>query len=527
MFPDENESQLFTRDPMKRRDFITRSLAGAALTAIGTSCNRVEKYYSPSSGEGFASSHYTRMFPTLARPPSVLDSRLERGLIELAAKMVDSELSSSVGPGLPESGYTYLGQFIDHDLTFDLTPLIHAHPETWRTINFRTPFLDLDHVYGGGPNVSPFLYDRQSKRGEERFLLGTTITPEGKKSRPNDLPRNALGTALVGDPRQDENLILAQLHVAFLTFHNRVLERSDILKSSPFREAGSPFEAARRFVTWHYQWFIWNDFVKTMIDLTAFDHLNARRWSGATAGCFQMPVEFSVAAFRFGHSLVRDQYPFNDQHTDPPADLALNLLQLTGASETGMLALPDEWVINWRLFFGFEGSNPLTTPARKIDTMIANGLHSVPLATVKLFNAVPRSDAPPSAAPSHLSLPARTLLRGARVGLPTGQDVANALGAEPVDLSTGQGADVLQNYGLDRDTPLWYYILQEASLLPRDGRRLGPVGSRIIAETIRAALQADPNSYLSLLPSWTPTLPYSQTHRFRDILTFTFPELKG
>jgi hypothetical protein len=489
--------------------------------------------------ECMMTTNYTRMFPELARPGSVPGSDLEMALIELGSQLIDADGESQQDWNVPETGYTYLGQFIDHDLTFDLTPLSQAHTGTRLVRNFRTPFLDLDHLYGGGPSVSPFLYDRNSERGAERFLIGMTSVPEDApeevKPSPNDLPRNELGTALVGDPRQDENLILAQMHVAFLHFHNRVLG-DDAIRQSPYVEAGSDFAAARRFVTWHYQWAVWYDFVRRIVNVDVFDELEAtgnqmrRRWDWSTEAPFRIPVEFSTAAFRFGHSLVRDKYIFNTTH--PDADLSSDLLELTGAGVGGMEALPEEWVIEWQNFFNFgPGSDAMV--GRKIDTMIAKGLHNLPLPTARLFNSPSPRHGAVIGGSARYGLPTMTLLRGARIGLPTGQQVANYIG---VDVHAGERisgtgcvARVLKTQGLDRDTPLWFYILREAELLPNyPSTRLGAVGSRIVADVIHAALEADAHSYLRLAPCWSPTLrqlPNPRNFEFRHILSYTFPSL--
>ena len=147
------------------------------------------------------------------------------------------------------------------------------------------------------------------------------------------------------------------------------------------------------------------------------------------------------------------------------------------------------------------------------------GLHNLPRATVKLFNA-------PSPTPvpyQELPLPVRTLWRGARVGLPSGQDVARALAITPLDsdqeIATGSHRDVLIEYGFHEDTPLWYYILKEAEILGK-GRRLGPIGSRIVANVVVDALRADPNSYVSISPDWKPMLDGEAAGTIRKLLLF-------
>lgn len=327
------------------------------------------------------------MFPELERPPSKPGSDMEWALSDLGQAMQDQD-ASQVPRSPIAAGYTYLGQFIDHDLTLDLTPLDQVQPDAGRIRNFRTPLLDLDHVYGEGPDVSPFLYVRGSEHGAERFLVDWTRDNKGNPVSPNDLPRNSLGTALVGDPREDENLIVAQLHVAFLKFHNRVLDDQDmssVLDSPPFGDTGSRFAAARRFVTWHYQWIVLNDFLQKILDPTVLLDSHRRRWGGANEECFQIPVEFNVAAFRFGHSLVRDRYRFRQR--EEFVDL-IQLLELTGSGGSGMLALPEEWKIEWPFFFLFEGNqNPFLNRAEQIDTVLAAALQGLDPDTLKLFNA--------------------------------------------------------------------------------------------------------------------------------------------
>jgi len=516
---------------VSRRQFFLRSLAaGAGIATRPAHLLAANERAEPNCN---ATGCYTRMFPRLARPSLPPDSPLLQGLKDLGSNMVDDEPGNEGIFNAVPAGYTYLGQFIDHDLTLDLTPLGEAQPNAKQTPNFRTPFLDLDQVYGGGPNISPFLYDRESKRGEERFLIAQTTEAEGRKPSEDDLPRNSQGIALVGDPRQDENLILAQLHVAFLKFHNAVLKQPDILKSSPYREAGPPFEAARRIVTWHYQWIVRNDFLNQFIDANVFADLR-HQWAGnAGSGCFRIPIEFSAAVFRFGHSMVRDSYDYNEDKAHENVPLQ-QLLKLTGSGDPNRpdaFSLPANWVIYWPRFFLGLGRSPHTNRIRKIDTKIAKALHDLQLETVKQFNAAMAKEPRQLTSPEN-KLPVRTLVRGAQMGLPSGQEVADALGVQPLDpekqIATGSDADILRNHGFHKDTPLWYYILKEAEIPPRKGRYLGPVGSRIVADVIVAALKADPNSYLSVAPNWKPTLAGEAGKRsfgMPDLLRFVFPAL--
>ena len=484
---------------MQRRDFLRRSLAGAALTAVGASLHNDcfgaaghQKTRGLDRWESPLSQHYTRMFPQLAENESTQDLALEEGLIKLVENMKDDP-SSRPDPKHPPpmAGYTYLGQFINHDLTLDLTPLDQAQPNVTLMRNLRSPFLDLDHVYGGGPNISPFLYDRQSKHGEERFLIGeTTASSVGGRNYPStqdDLPRNSQGIALIGDPRQDENLIIAQLHVAFLKLHNRVL---DSLKRGEIEAAGStPFEQARRIVTWHYQWVVRYDFLREILDPRIFEQ---------TFGCeaketkderdFQIPVEYSLAAGRFGHSMVRDEYFINDTHTE--ASLREDVFRLTGMRGGACPHLPADWVVSWERFFFVGGGSGLVRHSRAIDTRLAQGLYELDQ-------------------PNSPSLPIKTLLRGKRVGLPSGQNIARACDLDPLEpeqIAEGRDKEILVNSSYDTKTPLWYYILKEAELTAR-GAHLGVLGSQLVGDVIMAAIVRDPDSYHSIDRSWTPMLP--------------------
>jgi hypothetical protein len=503
---------------ISRRNFLLSSFATGAGVAVAPCLVAGTR---PAANISSHSYHYSRLFP--ARPASKPGSDLEKGLIDLARQMRDDE--GAKGDSDIVAGYTYLGQFIDHDLTLDITPLDRVTDKVEHTQNFRTPLLDLDQVYGGGPNISPFLYRKpgsDSPQGAERFLLGPTkesrvVTATGQSvmlpSSCNDLPRNSQGTALVGDARQDENLILAQLHIAFLKLHNYVLDHPETL-SAPYCNIEPRFDAARRLVTWHYQSIVRHDFLKSILDPDVFSQLDRHAYKSLirrSSEDFQIPVEFSAAAFRFGHSMVRHEYHYNFWHGEPPANLLDDLFQHTGFGEPGCVPLPADWVIDWNRFFKVRDAFHFET-TRKIDTRIAEDLFRLPSAHIRAFSAV--SNPKTAFAPDPPELPVRTLLRGARMGLPTGQNVGRkVLRLEPKtrilkagEIASGPHGPTLTQYGFDHNTPLWYYILKEAEVIG-SGKRLGPIGSRIVADVIVAALRADPKSYVNVAGSdWRPTL---------------------
>jgi hypothetical protein len=157
--------------------------------------------------------HYSRLFDRPAKP---LPNQDEEKPIQLGDSMrytVERE-----GTLAPRVGYTYFGQFVGHDLRHDTTPLEAPYLDPELTPNYRTPYLDLDHIYDEGPNNSPELYEGEP--GTETFKIGATTN----KGNRRDLPASN-GRILVGDSRNLDNLIVRQLHVVFLKFHNEAVKQ--------------------------------------------------------------------------------------------------------------------------------------------------------------------------------------------------------------------------------------------------------------------------------------------------------------
>ncbi|MCU0855501.1 MAG: hypothetical protein MUF63_11490, partial [Rhodobacteraceae bacterium] len=209
---------------------------------------------------------FGRMFPTL-QPLHASDDKL----FALAQAMVDPDPAAPAGdnPGVP-AGFTYLGQFVDHDLTLDLTPLDVQAADPLATTNFRSPALDLDSLYGQGPQLSPFMFARDpfTNRMSAKLVIGTAAESDAGPfgtipAMPNDLPRGANGRAIIGDERNDENLLVAQTHLAVMKFHNAVVDRLSTGAGAPTGLA--LFNEARRVTTWHYQWMVLHDFVERLV----------------------------------------------------------------------------------------------------------------------------------------------------------------------------------------------------------------------------------------------------------------------
>jgi len=472
---------------------------------------------------------YGRMFRDLP-PLEIADGDLGQ-LDALAELMLEpeelddgsEELDTKFDGPIP-AGFTYFGQFIDHDITFDPVSSLQrlADPDALR--DFRTPRLDLDSLYGDGPNDNPFMYDPDVDNGKTTFLIGANEADE------DDLPRNTLprdgrflrGRALIGDPRNDENIIVSQLHLLFLKFHNKVVDVAR--RRFPGLEGDDLFIEAQRMTRWHYQWLVVHDFLGRVVGKDVIQDILVEQTYTAGAGvCGRgrdvkllffhwrhdpfMPVEFSAAAYRFGHSMIRADYRLNKTtEREIPIFTRGRLLVETGDLR-GFRPLPGGFGIDWSFFFEVGDAGNLQH-ARKIDTKLAERLRYV--AAVDAPNA----------------LAARNLRRGRTLGLPTGERVAQAMGLEPI-LIPALGP--LQFDGLFKGrAPLWYYILKEAEVVS-GGERLGPVGGRIVAEVLLGLLKGDRFSYVND-PTWVPDLPAAEqgTFTFADLVTFTLgPQPSG
>jgi len=376
------------------------------------------------------------------------------------------------------AGWPFFGQFIAHDITADRSPLQHAvDPQLVR--NFRTPRANLECMYGGGPIGSPYLYDRDDPA---RLLLG----PGGR-----DVPRNQQDIALVGDPRNDVHLFVNQLHVAFLRAHNLIV---DGLRANGEPEA-TVFDSARRLLVWHYQWVLLHDYLPGLLaPELASELLNGGPRVYRANGRPYIPFEFADAAFRYGHSQIRHHYQVNEGFG--PCPMFPDLI--------GFGPVAPDRAVDWTLLFDFPGG-PAAQRAKRIDGRLPGSLINLPAAIT--------GDVEDEA---YHSLAARDLQRGHATGLPSGETVAGRL---RVPALTADEV-LLADHGWHDETPLWYYVLREADVLG-DGDTLGPVGGRIVGEVLVGIVDADPDSFRTVEPSWRPTLPAVDPDRFTltDLLT--------
>jgi hypothetical protein len=469
----------------ERRDESRRAVVGLA----GHGIPGVRGQVAPSEGARFG-----RMF---AKGTSVDDHTI----VQLAEAMVAGAGESNDNLSIP-AGYTYFGQFVDHDLTFEPTSTLGRYNDPRFLQNFRTPRFDLDSLYGSGPMAQPFLYDWTPREHPGvKLLVGRN--PEGPEFEAEDLPRNQHGRALIGDGRNDEHLIISQLHLLFIRFHNKIVDH--VLAKDGDISSTDLFETAQWLVRWHYQWIVRNDFLPLIVgedDLAKAEPKPST--SDRAEGPFIMPVEFSVGAYRFGHSMVRDDYRPNDGHPNVPI---LTPRRPLGQTLAGFRRLPAGLEIEWKHFFL---TDPETFPQRsmRIDPSLARGLGHLP--------------------PDHASLAYLNLRRGNDLGLPCGGDVADAmdierLGEDDLLAPLPDKIDDKTRRAVLGTTPLWYYILCEARAKGGGGLRLGPTGGRIVAEVINGLLKDDRGSYVNAESAWTPVLPRDREETFTmvDLVKFT------
>ncbi|MFD1827978.1 MULTISPECIES: peroxidase family protein [Mumia] len=479
----------------------------------------------PSSS--FKTGRFGRMFRHLPVFAHTADD-----MTALALRMVEPAGPPPENPDIP-SGYTYFGQFVDHDVTFDPVSSLRRQNDPDALHNFRTPRFDLDSLYGRGPADQPYLYDDSGPVTKMRLGEDVGVVPGETSGAGPDLPRNEprqrageevfFGRALTGDPRNDENLLVSQLHLTMLQFHNRV---ADVVGSTTPLTGDDAFKETQRLVRWHYQWVVVHDFLRRIVGQAVIDDILRTETyvadpNGSTialirpsfqfyrpANTAYIPVEFAVAAYRFGHSMIRGRYDINDfvknargdQGPIPifgpelPPDELSNL--------NGFRRLPPQWAVEWKFLVDMPGADTPPQPSLPIDTKLARPLADLPLSV--------------AAHPPH-ALAERNLQRGVALGLPAGNTVARAMGIDPLDADTLGIGDLSED--LRMHPPLWFYILKEAEVLAA-GKTLGPVGGRIVAEVLLGMLNEDPLSYLSVEPNWKPQAPMA-----RDDGTFDLPQL--
>ncbi|MFZ0119135.1 MAG: heme peroxidase family protein [Pseudonocardiaceae bacterium] len=478
---------------------------------------------------------FTRLFPDIdgAQFP---DDDL-RMLADAMTSPVDSPPTSELkddaeeNPAI-EAAYTYLGQFVDHDLTFDQTSHLREFltPDQLKNlVDFRTPRFDLDNLYGRGPDDQPYMYAADGVH----MLLGAPMSGNPHDTGTVQVPRGPNGRALIGDPRNDENRIVSQLQSTMLRFHNKV---ACFLTD---KDPHTSFQDVRQQVRWHYQWVLVNDFLPTVINQETINRIFPDPYQPQLSipklqdGLKLMPVEFSVAAYRFGHSMIRPIYRLNQTIQRRPI---FSTGTDDGADLGGFRPIPSDWGIDWQSFIDLEHGVPIPpVPDDPNDEIARKSQHAYKIDTA-IVN--PLGLLPPAVAANPPSLILRNLERGATFQLPSGQSVAKALGvpAIPDDKlligkATGDKvadpkipiADIAP--GFAGNAPLWTYVLAEAHQTSWDAAppstdedtipiRLGPVGGTLVGEVFAAILVSDRTSYLYSQPGFSPIPEFTHDGAF-------------
>jgi hypothetical protein len=438
------------------------------------------------------------------------------------------------GDNIP-AGYTYFGQLVVHDLTNSIMVKMRGGRKLTLK-NLSTPTLDLDTIYGDGPKKCPHLYQPayinashgSDDNGQHLFWLGRTAKaalPENWRQGyglPFDLPRVEAGysgmaraglrvgiTPLVHDDRNDDNLVLAQLTALFILAHNTVAsylsQNGDPTKSDGKKMSNSQsFDLARHFVLKAYRRIVIYDFLRRLLLPDIYELLIAGKMKELMAGKIKklakgkiesdghVPVEFTFGVARVGHAMIRASYTIND-HVKPSVSGLGRLMSFSGDEANPNLPLPADWVIDWRRFLDIENEKGIKPQnARRISPFLAPTFVYSQLATR------------PTGLEGSLSF--HDLWRCYQLDLPTGQDYATLWFGEKdsrilrdgdmlptqavVDLHPADNLrDALKKHpNFLHNTPLSYYLLQEAAVHGCNGRYLGPLGSCIYAATIIQAL---------------------------------------
>lgn len=445
------------------------------LTGIENFCS--------SSHERQKGESYGRMFnlPPLTTSPSFLKKLGAQG------GPLDGGVNSSRNNTVAV-GDIFFGQFIDHDITFDVMSSLSAKANISQLQNTRSPALDLDSIYGLGPEAQPYLYLSEGPFSGIKLLTGADI-PEATILQQNDLLRSIHGRAIIGDPRNDENRIISQLQLAMIKFHNNVVD-----ELSNHYSGIELFEEARQLTTWHFQWIVIHDFLVKICGGAVVNEIlgNGCKFYHAEHGDSFIPVEFSAATYRFAHSMIPQKIQI--QKNQSAFELFGTILG------RGFEPLSDErGIVDWHeLVETSAGRN--VQMAEKLDTNMATDLLKLPFIQP----------------PDEQSLATRNLLRGQSFLLPSGENIARAMNRPSTEIDTViQSAKTIAGSDIDlrAGIPLWFYILTEAETIGREsqpnnfdsGEGLGPVGARIVAETLIGLIERDPHSYISVNRNWEPS----------------------
>jgi hypothetical protein len=364
--------------------------------------------------------------------------------------------------------------------------------------------------------------------------------------------RNVAGRAIIGDPRNDENSIVVQLQSVFIRFHNHMINRALQGQGTTALTGRDAFEWARMRVQHHYQRLLLDDYLPRIVDPNSesVQHIFAALSAGHrpqlrlfdSARPAYMPLEFSAAAYRFGHSMIRPGYRLATE----PAGGETKLFAIFSGSAGGLRGfqpLAADRGIDWRLFFDAElpAGTPLSSAAADANNAKGNGRTQFAY-KIDTMLVDPIGHLPPAVASNPSNLAERNLRRGRDFKLPSGQTVAKALHLTPLDeakLSVRVGDDFTERKVLSEiasefggNAPLWFYILAEAEQAVVEafkanpevdpqtlGTRLTGVGAAIVVETFVGLMLADENSVLCAHNGRFTSINGAQSFSMREMLT--------
>jgi hypothetical protein len=458
----------------------------------------------------------------------------------------DASLERWENPRIP-SGYTYLLQFVAHDLVHSAIPLSVAGTLGAGTANARRTPLQLETLFGSGPVGSPFVYALDAPNDDRRTKLRLGRMRWKDKNVEAGCPfrdiarapaenvtgidrsiaghRVALTEALVADPRNDDHAIMSQLTALFALLHNNLIDL--VRRQEPTAGANGHFGAAhKRFLcargalTSIYHNIIRKDLMQRVIHPTIYaaycgpnpDFIDRHASSSEADDGWQIPIEFSHGAFRFGHAMVRPEYQINDLSNH---DLN-NTLEKSSANDPVNMPLDSSWIVRWSRFFEINGSRP--NFSRRIGPYLSDGLGND-----QIFPAFDETD--------RVGLLYRDLFGAAIAGLwSVDALIAEIAVRRPHFINTsrllsdrawrvsqirewlasapvygGLTADDIET--LSNDPPLPFFILFEAMQQPEaKGLCLGPLGSIIVSEVIFGALHSESESFGSSTTSLVEVL---------------------
>jgi Animal haem peroxidase len=391
--------------------------------------------------------------------------------------------------GPADAGMTFFGQFVDHDITLDATSALGTRIDPASIPNIRTPSLDLDCVYGAGPDASSHLY---GSGDAGQFLVF------GRNDNPRDLARTCAGKALIGDFRNDENILVAQVQSIFIQLHNLLMSKrveggdaaNDIkscahegLPKAVWEDHVTPrltnFEEVRRFIRLHYQWIVWNELLPAFVQQECLDWALENDPFGWDAPV--MPVEFTGAGYRFGHATTQFEYALTE-----------------GAAAKSMFVLPGfgprgpEGNIEYAKFFGMNGG-VASQKARPVGPAMGAPLLNLPFVneTIELADIEEELTLAQSR-----NLALRNMVRDRYTyELASGQQLAARMGTEPMPVPAP-----LKNKGITK-TPLWFHCLQEAET--KGSGKLTGAGGRMVATVFANLLRRDTTTFMHI-PHFKP-----------------------